>query len=258
MNSTQVDALRESPYVDTFSKQVTISIVLHVALFLFFAVKAAWVPSDEMLIRNAIRVDMVALPQKPTSAAEPATAPVEPKVEVKPVAEKNEPKKPDPVALKKPEKKDDLKKIKESQKKALDQLKAQSAIDRMKSEMQDKQAKPSPKAPTFAGNVINKGDGLTGLEKIEFDRYFGDLEKKIKQHWNLPGWLVDAQLRAQALVMIDPSGAVVKRQILTTSGNDVFDGQVLAAIDGAAPFPEPPARLKDVLALKGIVFNFPD
>lgn len=254
-----MNTLRDSPYADNFSRQITISVILHVALFLFFAVKAAFIPSDEMLIRNAIRVDMVALPDKPASPTAPAEAPPAPKVV--PVEAKAETKKPDPVApkkIEKVEKKDDLKKIQENQRKALEQLKAQAAIDKMKNEMADKNAKPNPKPPTFAGNVINKGDSLTGLEKIEFDRYFGDLEKKLKQHWNLPGYLVEAQLKAQALVMIDSTGQVLKRQIVKSSGNDVFDGQVLAAVDAASPFPVPPARLKDVLAFKGIVFNFPD
>ncbi|MGE0762865.1 MAG: TonB family protein [Bdellovibrionales bacterium] len=252
-----MNALRESPYIDTFPKLVATSLGLHALVIALFVVRAAWVPSDELLIRNSIRVDMVALPDKVATPA-PAEAPAKP--EPVPVA-KTEPVKPSPVAPKKVEKvhdkKAELKKLQETQKKALEQLKAQSAIERMKNEIEEN-SKPKPKPPSFKGNAVNQGDGLTGLEKIEFDRYFGDLEKKIKQHWNLPGWLVEAKLRAQAMVLIDNSGAVVKRQILTSSGNDVFDGQVLAAIDGAAPFPEPPARLKDVLALRGIVFNFPD
>ena len=254
-----MNTLRESPYVDTFPKLVATSLVLHALVIVLFAVRAAWVPKNELLIRNSIRVDMVALPDK---IAQPTPVEALPKPAPVPVAApKPEAVKTPPAVHKKvekvPDKKAELKKLQETKRKALEQLKAQSAIERMKNEI-DESNKPKPKPLTFKGNAINQGDGLTGLEKIEFDRYFGDLEKKIKQHWNLPGWLVEAKLRAQAMVLIDSNGGVVKRQILTSSGNDVFDGQVLAAIDGAAPFPEPPARLKDVLALKGIVFNFPD
>ena len=253
-----MDTLNESPYDDNFSRPLTISVVFHILLFLFFAVKAAWVPNEAMLIRSAIRVDMVALPDKmtaPESKSAPQPVASTTKSKPAPVVEAAKPK---VVPLKKEEKKSDLKKIQETQRQALEQLKAQNTIEKMKKELLEKNAKPAAKAPNYAGNVLNKGDGLTGLEKIEFDRYFGDLEKKIKQHWSLPGWLIDSNLRAQALVFIGESGQVVKRQILTSSGNSTFDEQVLTAVDNAAPFSEPPARLKDVLALKGIVFNFPE
>lgn len=258
-----MNTLRESPYVDHFPRMVGISIAAHVAVVLFFMVRAAIVPSDELLVRTAIRVDMVALPDKPAAPTPPTpVAPPAPAPTAKPAVPvaKVEPAKPVVLQPKKvektTEKTPDLKQLQENQRRALEQIKAQSSIENLKNEMAERDAKP--KAPTFKGNVVNQGEGLTGLEKIEFDRYFSDIEKKLKQHWNLPKWLVEAKLRGQALVTLDASGQVVRRQILTSSGNEVFDAQVLAAIDGASPFPEPPARLKNVLALKGIVFNFPN
>jgi colicin import membrane protein len=253
-------SLRESPYVDNFSHQIAMSIGFHVLVCVVFFVRAAFVPSDELLIRNAIRVDMVDLPDKieaPAAPEPPAQKPVPvAKTETAPPAKVE----PAPKAMPAPKKVDkaaELKKIQDNQRKALERLKAQDAIDRMKSELQ--QAKVKPKPQTFKGNALNQGDDLTGLEKIEFDRYFSSIEKALRQNWNLPSYLVDAPLRAQAIVRIGEDGTVVSRKILTSSGNDVFDGQVLAAIDAAsATFEKPPDRLKDILALKGIVFNFPD
>jgi colicin import membrane protein len=133
------------------------------------------------------------------------------------------------------------------------------AIERMKSEVTEREVSEKiAKAPTFKGNVVNQGDGLTGLERIEFDRYFATIENRIKANWQLPGWLAEAQLKAQAVVLIDAGGRVVRRQVIKSSGNEAFDSQVLDTIDRSSPFPEPPPRLKDVLALKGIIFNFPD
>lgn len=247
-------------FEDSFQRNLWLSVALHVALVLLFVIKAAWLPSDDLLIRSALRVDLVGMPDKVQTVSEPAPEPAVAKPEpVKPVTPKVEPAKPPKVALeKKPEKAPDLKKSQETQKKAMERLKALQAIDKLKGEVSDREANQKPKEPTFKGNMVNSGDSLTGLERIEYDRYFATIENQVKSNWNLPGWLAEAQLRAQALVMIDAGGQVVRRQVVRPSGNEVFDAQVLAAIDRSAPFPKPPSRLKDVLALKGIVFNFPD
>lgn len=254
------DVLREPVYADPLKRNLLISAGLHAALVVAFAVKAAWIPSDELLIRNAIRVDVVGMPDKvKTPVAAPAKAapkPVPPKAEAKPQP-KAETKPPAVPAVKKDT--TDPKKIESKQKEALKRLKAQQAIENMRREVAEKEAQArAAQAQTFKGNQVTQGDGLTGLEKIEFDRYFGSIETQIRSNWNLPGWLAQAELKAQALVLIDAAGQVIKRQVIKSSGNEVFDAQVLDAIDKSSPFPQPPDRLKNVLALKGIIFNFPD
>lgn len=256
-----MNALREPIDDDPIKRNILISAGLHLVLVAIFAVKAAWVPSDEVLIRSAIRVDVVGLPDKVKSpapeAAKDTPKPAPPKVEAKPVP-KAEAKPPAVPAVKKD--KLDPKKIESKQEEALKRLKAQQAIENMRREVDEKDAQErAAKAQTFKGNQVSPGDGLTGLERIEFDRYFGTIESQIRANWNLPGWLAQQDtLKAQALVLIDAAGQVIKRQVLKSSGNEVFDAQVLEAIDRSSPFPQPPDRLKSVLALRGIVFNFPD
>ena len=252
--------LREPVQTDPLIRNIWISVALHVGLVAAFALKAAWIPSDDLLIRSAIRVDVVGMPDKVQPPPEPAkeTAKPAPPPKVAPVT----PPKPEVKAPTVPIKKDkapDLKQAEISQKKAMEKLRAMQAIEKMKSEVADKEARArAAKTPTFKGNQLNPGDSLTGLEKLEFDRYFGTLENQLRSNWNLPSWLAQAELKAQAMVLIGADGQVNKRQIIKSSGNEVFDAEVLAAIDKSSPFPQPPARLKDVLALNGIVFNFPD
>lgn len=232
---------------DAFSRFVFYSLGAHVLVFTFFIVQAALIPSEPLEIRNAIRVDVVDLPDKIVEKATTAPAPI-PKVEIKKPAPEVK-----PVVEKKPEvvKKDAI----ALQKKALEKLKALDAIDKFKQETAE-QAKPKP--TTFKGNVLNAGDSLTGLEKVQFDNYFTTLRAHLSQHWSIPQWLEQADLRAQALVVLDSEGHAIRKQILKSSGNDIFDGHVLDAIEKSSPFPVPPERLKGIMSMRGIVLNFPD
>ncbi len=219
-------------------------------MFILFFMKAAFFPSEPIQIRSAIRVDVVAMPDKQKAPAPAAKAPA-PKVELpKPEIKKPEVQKPEPP------KKIDLKAAKKDQQKAIDRLKALQAIENLKAESEEKQKQEEPKE--VKGNIASEGSSLTGLEKIEFDRYFGEVEAKVRENWNLPRWLADGNFKAQVLVLIDERGFVTKSQILRSSGNDVFDTLVRETIARSSPFPVPPNRLKNVLSLQGIVFNFPD
>lgn len=238
---------------DSFSRSIVISMAAHVALALAMLLRAVFIPSDVMDLRQAIRVDVVGLPDKvqtlpdkpPEEKAEaPAPAP-------EPVA------KPEPVKAKPPKPeapKVDLAKKKVDKKQALDRIKAMTALDKIKEEVG--QAK-TQKAKPVKGNIVSAGNSLSGLERIDYDRYFGEIEVRVRQHWSLPQWLIEARLRAQALVLIDETGVVRDRKIVKSSGNSEFDQRVLETIDRASPFPAPPERLRDALSVKGIIFNFP-
>lgn len=241
---------------DSFSKSILQSIGAHVALIVFLVVRAYIAPTAPIHLQDVIRVDVVGLPEKtqtlpveapkPKAEAEPP-APAPPK----PVAAKPLPKKasePAKVNLSKTEKKEDMAK---AQKAALARIHEMEALSKIQDDVDAQRAKP------VKGNKANLGNALTGTEKLEFDRYFNDIEQKIRQNWSLPQWLADAGLRAQALVLIDESGMVKKKSILKSSGNQEFDEHMLQAIDKSAPFPAPPDRLRDWLSIKGIIFNFP-
>jgi colicin import membrane protein len=238
---------------DSLSRPLSFSVAVHLALFAAFFLKMTFFPTEPIQIKRAMRVDLVALPDKVEMPA--------PKPEIKapaPVvsAPKPEAKSP-PKVEKKPKaaapKKDKAKQLEKSQESAVNRLKAMEALEKLKAEEESKK-----KAQEFKGNQVSKGNSLTGLEQIEYDRYFDQVEQLVYSNWALPEWLANAELRAQALVLVDENGNVVKKKIIKSSGNDVFDAEVMSSIEKSSPFPAPPARLQGVLANQGFIFNFPD
>jgi colicin import membrane protein len=244
---------------DTFSKSIVLSLAAHFALVIALVFRAVFIPDEAIDLREAIRVDVVGLPEKEQQLPEPTPEPAKPTPPPPPSGEaaakpelvkaKPQPPKTPTVDLSKNKKVD----VAKMQKKALQEIKAMSALDKIREEVSNQPAKPKQ----VKGNSISAGNSLTGLEKIDFDRYFSELEGKVRQNWSLPQWLIDAGFRAQALVMIDETGAIKEKKIIKSSGNAEFDQRVLETLQNSGPFPAPPERLRDVLSAKGIIFNFP-
>jgi colicin import membrane protein len=247
---------------DRFEKHIVISVGIHIALLLAFTVKAYVFPSDPIEIRSAIRIDVVGLPDK-VETPKPKPVPPQPIPQPKPKPVVKTPPKPKPSPKPKPTV--NLNKTKTAQQQAMERLKAMQALEAMKNEVaeqeklqaQARQEDPEPTAE-FKGNVITSGSSLTGLDRIDFEKYYDDMSSHVKGHWSLPGWLASANLRAEAAVTIDERGFVTSKRIYTSSGNQVFDDLVLQTVEMASPFPAPPSRLKSVLALKGMILAFPE
>lgn len=238
---------------NSFQRDIMISIGAHVGLVFFIFVQAVLIPRSPIEITNAIRVDVVDLPKKLKELPPKAEKMLPPAAEAAPKPSQSKaPTVPSPKS-----KKVDLKK---SQADALKKIAAMRKIEQLKEEMDaEEKAKARQATPTqVAGNQLAKGNSLTGLEKIEYERYLNDLEEKIRSNWNIPQWLSTANLRTQVQVVIDARGFVTRKILRRSSGNEVFDSSVLAAIESSSPFPEPPRRLKGILATSGIVFSFPD
>lgn len=232
-----------------FKKCLAVSLFLHFAIVIFFSVRFLFFPSEPLILQNAIRVDVVDLPDKVKSLPEPTIAePAEPE----PVA-KQEPPKPKEIPKAVELKKEPEKKVETKQKDAFNKLKQLSALDKLK---EKKAEEPKATAP-LKGNMLNSGDSLTGLEKIQFDDYFSKLKAHVRERWDLPQWLANANLSAQAGVLIDERGFVIKKQLIKSSGNEIFDNKVIATLEKSSPFPSPPPRLRDLVGSRGIVFNFP-
>ncbi len=251
---------------DTFSRNVMISLGAHAVLLMFIFLRAVFVPSEPIEIRRAIRVDVVGLPAKmpekvelppPAPEPKPIAAPSKPEPPAKELPPKVEPKKPEPKAptvnLDKKKPAPDTKKAQAS---ALDKIKQMSALDKIKEDVA-KDAKPS-KPTVIAGNQVSQGNSLTGLEKIEYDRYFDDIEGKVRANWSIPQWLAESPLKAQVQILIDSAGYVTKKIIRRSSGNAIFDAKVIEAIEASSPLPAPPDRLRGVLSTGGIILNFPE
>jgi colicin import membrane protein len=252
----------ENTRPDSFKTYLSISAVTHALLIAVFTFKMAFFPSDDLIIQSAIRVDMVALPDK----VEPSDSKSETTQETKtpPVEEKKLEVQPETQVVKKIEpiiQPKDINKTKNLQEKALNRLQAMSALEKLKEQVEKVEPKKNPSEnqmdSAFKGNVVTKGSDLKGLSKLQYDDYFSKLEKHIKANWILPQWLADSDLKTQVRALIDERGFVVSKEIVTSSGNSVFDNMAISALEKASPCPVAPDSLKALVANEGIVFNFP-
>ncbi len=242
-------------------KYFLISLSLHLSLFLVMAVKIVLFPTERLEHIRAVRVDFVALPdvdpqlgppgeEKP--AAEKPTEPIkeakpEPKPPVK-VADKPA-EKPSEKLVEKPKKVD----LKDQQSAALQRLSALSRIKKSKAVDASK-----PEGVTVKGNRVSEGNSLTGVEKIEYNRYLSDLDLHIKKNWHLPEWLTDKNLTAAIFLRFDEKGQILEKKLVRSSGNKDFDNEALQAVVSSAPFPIPPENLISYFKSQGIELRFPE
>lgn len=278
-----VEEEKQQQNEDKLSRGLGISFAIHAILISFFALKAAFLDPEPIDFSQAVRVDMVGLPEKlkqlPDSAKENAkpALPEKEKPAEKPV-EKVAEKKPEPKATPKPVPakvevkpktvaKDgvNLEKTKSQQQNALEKLKALAALEKIKQEV-SQQKKAAPPIGTgqdktgakVKGNVISPGTALSGLSKLQHDTYAADLDKHIKDHWQLPEWLANQGLKAQARVFINAQGQILGKKIVKSSGNQSYDDEVLATIDKSNPLPPPPEKFTSLVEVDGILIGFPE
>lgn len=275
--------LEQLPQEEKLSRGIGVSFALHALVISFFTLKTVFFTPEQIDFTQAVRVDMVGLPDKVEAKTLPPPAKEEAKPALpdkNPVAEKSVEKPPEKVVekktptLPKPEpvkvtaKKDDgvnLEKVKSQQQNALDKLKAMAALDKIKEDVAAEKSKNPPgagKSDTGAqkikGNVLSPGSSLTGLTKLQHDTYASDLDGHIKQNWSLPEWLAKRDFKAQARVFIDSRGNILGRKIVKSSGNPSYDEEVLATIDRSAPFPAPPEKFLAIVSVDGILIGFPE
>jgi outer membrane biosynthesis protein TonB len=232
-------------------KSLVMSLTGHVLVVLILTVKAVFFQAEDIIVSSAIRVDIVALPEK---IKPPKEEEIKPEVKEEKVVEE----KPVEKILSKAEKKKILlEKAQLEQKKALESLKDQlkrdqEAIEEVKKSME----KPEPKI--FKGNILAPGSEITGVAKIEYDKYFDVIRSNIKNNLVLPKWLKDANLKTYVLMKLDERGYVIYKSVSQTSGNEMYDNLILTAIGKASPFPAPPERLTNIIQVDGITLRFPD
>lgn len=268
-------ANNESVQNDSFSKSILWSAIGHVLLLLIFGLKIYFFPDEPLNLQNAIRVDLVALPEKnatlptekaterpPTKTAKETPSPKDiddvPVIKKPLPAVKTESK---PAEKIKPTEKNNLS---AKQMKAMDRLKSLEAIERMKSLQKiEAMAKNSEKSQggnsaPVKGNILAQGDSLVGIAQINYNDYIKKMRDQTRDNWEVPEWLASLQLKVQVLVFIDESGYVLEKRILRSSGNDVFDGKALEAVARSSPYSAPPERIQGVVKNRGVVFNFPE
>lgn len=256
---------------DFFSRFLFYSCVIHILVIGYFILDpfSSRFSRKHIQIQNAIRVDTIGLPElrrrvgpsqnlkKPNKkpAIQEKTTHSVPKAKIKKrVADK--PKKPSKPDIKKRQNQamDKIKRIKNIQNRqsqALDKLEAMESIERIKKEL---------KQNSYTGSAISKGNSQTGETTADFNtlQYFTSVRAHINMYWSLPQELADKNFRAEIYTIINSEGAVLKGEIITSSGNEDFDARVLETIERASPLPPPPTKKIEKLLSKGVVFKFPE
>ncbi len=229
-----------------FKKFLIFSLAIHLGFFIISVAKVTFLPKKTITIEPTMRVDIVALPDKIDKIA-PAPKKAEEKT-IKKLAK---------IPKKKPAKKPKKKLAKKPKEKLADKPKEEKS----EPEATSKETAPeetSEPVPVIKGNVLSKGTQLEGLVKLDFDDYFDLIASTVNSNWSTPEWLSEEQLRATAIIKLNPDGSIASRAIKESSGNDVFDNSILKAFDTIGRLPEPPERIKSLINAYGISFGFPE
>ncbi len=231
---------------DSFNIFLISSLALHIAVVSYLMVRSGghlFSSSSEIAIKNAIRVNMIGLPQLQKKISQSVSK----KKSQKKISKKRSTKK---IAKKnKIDKRRKKKIMKEAQAQAIDKLGALESFEQIKQNLEP---------PKYIGQTLSKGHSPTG-DVVNFFlvfQYFTSVRSHINVYWSLPQELADKSYRAQIHANINEDGVVLSRRIIQSSGNEDFDARVLETIDRASPFPKPPKEVQRVLS-EGVVFKFP-
>lgn len=249
---------------DGLGRAIAISAGAHALVFVVLFVRAVIYPSEPLTLEDSIRVDIVALPDKgrqaelPPPVEEPKPEPPKPEPAPQPQAQPPKPvEAPKPVTAPKPVPQGptvNLNKAKKDQEAALKRLEALNKIESMMKN--DASNTKVPSAQPVKGNEISRGSSLKGIVRLEHDNYLRTIDTNVKRHWNLPGWLANANLSARVRLFVDAQGNVVRKAITKSSGNEDYDSRVMATVEAATPLPAPPNSLVNVLSVDGIELEF--
>jgi TonB family protein len=103
------------------------------------------------------------------------------------------------------------------------------------------------------------GDPEGTSATAEGEQYFGIINRDVHRYYDVSQTIPEQErlrLKTDIFLKISPTGAVVEVKVAGPSGNELFDNAVLAAVKKAAPFPAPPAHLRDALRTTGVVLRF--
>ncbi len=230
---------------DFFRKALVFSGGVHLSILFSFIVRGFLFPSNTLVFESAMRVDLIALPDK----AMPEIITENPQKEEK----KASPPVPAPKELPTKElppleNELDLSKTKKKQKQALDKLKALESIEKMEQEI-------APKSNAVKGNQVSSGNDLTGLQKLQYNQYISMLRTHIKKNWYKPDWL-KRNLICYVQIFIDEKGFIIGQKMIKSSGHKNFDQLATETIAKASPVPVPAAKYQAILKTEGLTLKF--
>lgn len=119
--------------------------------------------------------------------------------------------------------------------------------------------KTAKKAPDEELEGKEDGDPSGDSATEEGERYYALLSTQVRRNYNVADTIPEAErmyLKAQVKMRLGRAGEVIEANLSTSSGNDLFDAAVVAAVKKASPFSPPPDHLRDPLQKHGVVLEF--
>lgn len=179
-------------------------------------------------------------PEKKVVTPPPEVAKSEPKVETKPVVDK------DVIALKAAKEKDLKKKQQELFAKDLlaDIKKHEKKTKQKKSELQAKFAKilREQSELSLRQNLLNEDIKMKGKISRQsqgiVNKYIALITQQIGENWRLPPQ-TNKKLSSKLMIRLDASGKVLDVTVTKSSGDPALDGSARAAVFKASPLPVP-------------------
>lgn len=260
---------------------LAVSLGVHLLLVAVLVFWRAWGPSKRELFAPVYQVQLVGAPALPPgpAAAPPAPAPPkpeppapkpEPKPEVKTppkpepkpkeaIATKQDeaPKRPPPKPAPKPEETPDAakeldKRLASLRDKVEDQRRLENVMDRLE--------KKAASRSNTVGGAFASGAGGGSPGSLRDQVYLTELWSRIQAAWVLSEALVQKPKGLVAIVglRIRKDGSLEKAWLEQGSGNARYDQSALRATEKAAPYPPPPAGMRESYYEVGVRFRVED
>lgn len=207
-----------------FFNCIGITLFAHFFLIFFFSVSFSSSLKKDLIFKNSLQVNLVALPEKTYFKKQ--------KVEKAIVIKK---KKKSNIKL---DQKNILKKIKEK----LRKQKQKNILKKIKNSNKSNR---------------HKGNKLSSLVQNQIQNYLERLKLHVHSFWSVPQWVNQNNLKVEIIVYLNKEGQVLGQKYFSKSTNKDFNYQAFKALKLASPYPPPPKDLASFLENSGIVFSFP-
>jgi TonB family protein len=155
--------------------------------------------------------------------------------------------------------------LKETSKKNVKKIESKPSLDSKKSGKNlSKILSKDLKNIILAGNKLSAGSAITGSSNPqddsfspEFRNYFGRIPDLVRKNWKLPSYLAKDQFRCRIRLYIQPSGEVIKAEILESSQSKEYDERAVRSVYASSPFPALPSGSEHHGKQVTIVLVFP-
>lgn len=223
----------------SLSSHLFIGLIFILSKGLFFKNKKSF------LIENSIQISQLELSEntKKPEIPKKKIAKKAPKKKIK-TAQKKEIKKPKSKLLKNEEQKTSPQKI-ESKKEMKNSFETESKNSKLE-ENNTTEKKEDSESTKFNSQKI-----------LQAYLYGNEIRNQITENWKIPAYFKNQNFTTEVEIQINSNGKIIYKQIIKSSGNDLYDSFVLKTIDINKQYSKPSPSTQKIIQ-EGIVLKFPN